>query len=50
MGTQSIFPIFCIIFDYINLNIERFKSLASRTRSPKLIRAAGILEELLRRL
>jgi len=33
-----------------NLNIERFKSLASQTRSRKLIRAAGILGGLLRRL
>ena len=33
-----------------NLNIERLKSLASQTRSRKLIRAAGILEDLLREL
>ena len=33
-----------------NLNIERFKSLASQTSSHKLIRAAGILGGLLRRL
>jgi len=33
-----------------NLNIERFKSLASQTRIRKLIRAAGILGGLLRRL
>jgi len=33
-----------------NLNIERLKSLASQTRSRKLIRATGILEDLLREL
>ncbi|MBP6059825.1 MAG: hypothetical protein KA522_03550, partial [Candidatus Saccharicenans sp.] len=33
-----------------NLNIERLKALASQSRSRKLIRAAGILGGLLRRL
>jgi len=33
-----------------NLNIERLKSLASQTRSRKLIRATGILEDLSREL